>query len=760
MHSPISGTDVSMGSVLLSAINTTAYFNGLFGLGITVGSFNGKAIDPPLVQAVKSSGLIPSYTYGYTAGAHYSKCPTCLMCLYYLYGSNLASENAPSSLTLGGVDEARFEDHQVRFVLAKDNDLPQILVRGIELQEEASADDEEANEELSPEDGVSRTNISDWGNSFTAVVDTTTPYLWLPKKACDAIADSLDLQYNKSFDLYTMSNDRYREYRASDNASFTFSLSSIDNRDDFGDPLGTSGVVNITVPLKAFVAELSYPFMDGDLIGYGDPSIPYFTLRRSPDDSTYILGRAFLQESYIITKYDERAFSVHQARFVDDVVKDAEIESVKQASGSPYPAPATAGRQGLDTGQVAGITVGVVTSCCLAIVAWLWLRRRKNKRCQSLTDSVDGDKHIDSPGASTPPVTPLAKLWCRWRRLPKSADQQVPTIVSRGPAEAPDCEIYELPAPVPPAELNGLEDDEGLTGDTRFGLEGHENLTEYEQSRRKLDHQLQGPVPAYSPPLDGTIISEEKPSEDIERTLEPQIVSHAAPGLLAGGQTGPQTNSSTSSMSSPISPRTDSNGEPINLVSPMDATAPIFPGFNLHGSQPGSVSPLNSSSEEQSSDADSASQSNPKLTARPASVTVPSVTIPPPIQRTPIDPSKVVYMGEIPEDMLLPRRRSLPRINMESVVPSGNPAQHDEAETLGSDYTEEQERLAALAKKAGLAATSQSAERPEPHMQIQRSSSNQAEPDTPQSLQRIDPGAELVHVPQLAEKRYSWENSL
>lgn len=32
-----------------------------------------------------------------------------------------------------------------------------------------------------------------------------------------------------------------------------------------------------------------------------------------------------------------------------------------------------------------------------------------------------------------------------------------------------------------------------------------------------------------------------------------------------------------------------------------------------------------------------------------------------------------------------------------------------------------------------------------------------SQPRSPRSMERIDMGFELVHVPQVAEKRYSWE---
>ena len=69
----ITDTSLSMSGVLIAALNTTNYFDGLFGLGITQGNFGDKVAESPLTQAVKDFGWIPSYSYGYTAGAHYRR---------------------------------------------------------------------------------------------------------------------------------------------------------------------------------------------------------------------------------------------------------------------------------------------------------------------------------------------------------------------------------------------------------------------------------------------------------------------------------------------------------------------------------------------------------------------------------------------------------------------------------------------------------------------------------------------------------------
>jgi hypothetical protein len=621
--------------------------------------------------------------------------------------------------------------------------LPHTLVRGISL----SADDAD-----DVPDSWENQNfgVSDWNDSFTALIDSTTPYLWLPEDVCEQLAKNLNLTYDDNFDLYTLSNDKYNEYLNSDALSLTFSLSSIDNRDDFGDPLNAPGVVNISIPLKAFVGTIQYPFMGGASINYGDPAVPYFTLRKAPNNETYVIGRSFLQEAYLVTQYDQRQFSVHQARFPKEPIRGAEIETIGQGANSPYPAPATAKRSGLSTGAIVGIVIGVVAACLLAVAAWFLCRRRRKARSPTPADSIDEAKGAASSTTSDAPATPLAKFWSRLRGKPKTSLPESEKGTPATPAEAAHGEIYELPAPVPPAELDGIDDSE-LTGDTRLGLEGEENLSPYEQTRRKLERQLQGPVPAYSPPENGQEPPPEKAMYDLPPPRHAPSSENMLPVSPATG--GTNSNSLPNSVPSPISPRTDSNGELTDVVSPIAAEAPPFPPFSAHGSNSPSVSPLHSSSQGRSNDHVS-SRSNSDL---PSPISPPPMSLPhqtTAIQRTPIDPSKVVYLGEMPEHVTFPRRTSLPRINLANLnsLPQTEPQQTQQTSTLGSNYTEEQERLTHLARQNGAAAPDRST--------ALRQQTDGSEPSTPRSQERIDPGEELIHVPQMAARRYSWEDSV
>ncbi|EQL01006.1 Eukaryotic aspartyl protease family protein [Ophiocordyceps sinensis CO18] len=446
-YSPITNIAFGMSNVLLAAINTTNPYLGFFGLGIQQGRFGDIVADSPLTQAVKSFGWTPSYSYGYTAGAHY--------------------RNTVVSATLGGVDSARFVPHDTAFTLEQGESIPHTLVRGIQLAANESKDQ--------PDSWSSPVEIlSDWNSSFTAMIDSSTPYLWLPEPVCTRFAAALNLTYNSTYELYTLSNDLYRLYTAKNSLYFTFSLTSFDNHDNFGLPLEVPGLVNITLPLQAFVSVLEYPSARG-AIKYGDPAVPYFALRKSKND-TFVIGRTFLQESYLITKFDESLYSVHQALFPANAVRDANLVPIRQPSNSPYPPPPRPHQnEELTTGQMAGIIVGAVLLCTVIIVGCCYLRRRGRLSRRGKKSKDDIDDHNDSASTLAPdsPKTPvskiLSKIVCRKhsqsRRGVPGVDKAgtkngagVGGVGNQTPPEAPDGQIYELSASAAPIELDAGSD--------------------------------------------------------------------------------------------------------------------------------------------------------------------------------------------------------------------------------------------------------------------------------------------------------------
>lgn len=63
----------SLNESIISSINTTEYLTGFFGLGIVPGNFSDGQFKSPIGALVESADLIPSHSYGFTAGAPYRK---------------------------------------------------------------------------------------------------------------------------------------------------------------------------------------------------------------------------------------------------------------------------------------------------------------------------------------------------------------------------------------------------------------------------------------------------------------------------------------------------------------------------------------------------------------------------------------------------------------------------------------------------------------------------------------------------------------
>ena len=63
----------SFNKKIVAGINDTGYYTGFFGLGITPGRFNNVVAQSPIAALVEQDGIIPSHSYGYTAGAYYGK---------------------------------------------------------------------------------------------------------------------------------------------------------------------------------------------------------------------------------------------------------------------------------------------------------------------------------------------------------------------------------------------------------------------------------------------------------------------------------------------------------------------------------------------------------------------------------------------------------------------------------------------------------------------------------------------------------------
>ncbi|KAK7956937.1 eukaryotic aspartyl protease [Apiospora aurea] len=642
---------------VVAGINDTQYFTGFFGLGITPGRFEDAVVLSPLANLVEQVGIVPSHSYGYTAGAYYE-----------------GDSGTPISITLGGYDQNRFVPHATNFNLNIDQE-PEVLVRGISAQV--------TNPDGAPTKwGSTSKTLLAFNESVKAVIDTTTPYLWLPTPVCEHFAQALGLKWNETFGLYMYSSDGIFDSFQRPDLSFTFTLSSSDNLDNFGRPLEIPGAVNITISANAFAQTLRFPFHN--LFSYGDAAIPYFPLKRHDNASQAIIGRTFMQEAYLITNYESSTFSVHKALFPENPRRNTSIITIKRDGSTPYPGPPSQPGnkpEGLGTPQIIGIV-----------------------------EEEANEKFRTRGGRLERIFSRITKRFSA-KRGKKTDVHEVAGSTTRAVEVGADMnhERYELAVPPEPVELDA-SDAHSINDTTDFGSEDAHNLGAYEFARMKMDRQLQGPVPEYTPPAKGLSLEEEG--------------------------------------------RSDSSGG----VSPTSPTG---------------------------------------LLLQPP---------PPATQRAPIDTSRIVCLGPLPNNVRLPHQRPVPprlvgpegHAFVMPTIPSAEESRRESRrgsnDTLGSNFTVEEDEQGGLrvvegdntrrGSFGGLTPPSEPEEEPSPTSsrldgQDEFIHIPQPPPRSEDFSNRLDPradlvhiptppgapsptrgcldGVDVVHIPQPASRRYSWE---
>ncbi|KAK6075120.1 eukaryotic aspartyl protease [Seiridium cupressi] len=787
VHNSLTQNQTSLATQVVAAINDTDYYTGFFGLGITPGRFETTVVQSPIAALVERDAIIPSHSYGYTAGAY--------------YGGQFGT---PMSLVLGGYDQTRFVSHDTAFSLNSTTRQPEALVRAI------TASISSVNQASTAWNSTSL-SLSSFDESVVALIDSSTPYLWLPAVICDRFAEALNLTWNETFGLYLFSNNQIYEGFSDTDLAFTFSLSSNDNRDNFGDPLNVGGVVNITISANAFAQTLRYPFMN--LFEYGDAAIPYFPLKRADNGTQIIIGRSFLQEAYIKMNYESSTFSVHQALFPDSPSTNTSIVTVKSSANNPYPDAGSGSpeAEGLSTAAIVGIVVGACV-VLLSIILLCWCIRRRKRRQGGAATEVNSLKDSCSSLESDVPRTPVGRMFSRLtRKLPgrKSRRGLAHEISgdSTQPFEAAGQERYEMDAPPAPVELDAA-DTRSINGTTEFGTEETHDLSTYEVARRKMERQLQGPVPQYTPgpsPMDPPMGGFEKGYQDISPMphYRPSNRSLRSDNASLSPASTPTHDDYSYSIPSPMTPHGEWPPTQVpNAPPPMTFTAPTTLPRSL--SNPGSA---NTPSSPDTLDWRSISRS----ASSSGSPMVDHAHLAPPMtsyQRSPIDPSKVVCLGPLPGNIRPPHPTSMPRLVITNghtftlpTIPSAAESRREStADTLGSNFTVEEEEHNwnepehdETFGRFGLGGRPIEEEGSEPKSALSTSTLDGPadfvhipQPTTPVSATTnsgrletrndivhvptpIDPtvvptsssqrlnGFDLVHVPQPAERRYSWE---
>ncbi|KAL1639581.1 hypothetical protein SLS58_007781 [Diplodia intermedia] len=116
-------------------------------------------------------------------------------------------------------------------------------------------------------------------------IDSTLPYLWLPKEVCDTFQRAFGLSYDENTQLYLVDDTTHSQLKQ---LNPTVSLTLGD-----GTTAGTgqNNTVVISLPYAAFDLQASWPLTKN--------TTNYFPLKRAANSTQYTLGRAFLQEAYV-----------------------------------------------------------------------------------------------------------------------------------------------------------------------------------------------------------------------------------------------------------------------------------------------------------------------------------------------------------------------------------------------------------------------------------------------------------------------------
>jgi hypothetical protein len=288
---------------------------------------------PSFLSELKNQSLIPSLSWGYTAGAAYRDDPT--------FGS----------LVLGGYDTSRFEANNVSFAFAAD------FSRDLTVHLQSVSYDTLGSSPLLTE-------------SIPFFINSLVTHLWLPVEVCERFETAFNLTWNDTAQLYLIDDEAHSRL-SSLNPSLTFTLGNADSEGDS---------IEITMPYGAFDLSGKSPFVN--------PPSRYFPLKRAEEVNQYTLGRVFLQGAYVVADYERQTFSVSQALLPDaSRHSNATIVAIEPLGARKSSGP--------DVGTIAGAVVGAVVGLLIVAGAVFWWVRRRNPRKHSVVQ-MKGDTHVSS----------------------------------------------------------------------------------------------------------------------------------------------------------------------------------------------------------------------------------------------------------------------------------------------------------------------------------------------------------------------------
>ncbi len=380
---------------VIEGFATKDFYIGSFGL--SPHAVNISTLDnpqPSFLGALAQQNKTPSTSWAYTAGAYYRQ-PT-----------------AFGSLTLGGYDTTRFVQNNVTFAFGPDSSRDLVVA----IQSITS-------------DAATSPLLS---NVIYAYIDSLIPNIWLPVEACKAFEQAFGLTYNETAELYFV-NDTLHDRLVSQNPNVTFKLVSSSSTG--------KNTVDIVMHYGSFDLTAKYPIINN--------ATRYFPLKQAQNDSQYTLGRAFLQDAYVIADYDRSNFSVSQAVFPNGS-NTQQIVAIHRPEDMLPPTH----RKTLSTGAIVGIAVCAVVSSSVITAAIIRYRARKRtkERAQKLFSVGEG---IDRVQAKHGDGEMIGFQQSDYLEMPVTEPKELAAIDARRPElpAQPETPVCEMPEQTP--ELKG-----------------------------------------------------------------------------------------------------------------------------------------------------------------------------------------------------------------------------------------------------------------------------------------------------------------
>ncbi|TVY37037.1 hypothetical protein LSUB1_G006190, partial [Lachnellula subtilissima] len=389
----------ALGDQVVGGITTKDFFLGLLGVNPAATNFPYMTSPvPSYLSTLKAQNFIPSLSYAYTAGNQYR------------------FTKVLGSLTLGGYDASLFEPNELTMAFGSSSELT-INVNKITM---------------SSKNG----NKTLGSTSFSASIDSTVPYLYLPEEVCQQFEDAFGIVYDTPSGLYLV-NDTLHTLLLSEAADITFTLTDEKSK----------VLVDIVLPYQAFDLVAQWPLVQNDT--------RYFPLKRAADNNQTTLGRAFLQEAYLIADYERSNFSISQRKW--DANAKASIQPISLSSDTP---PST--HKKTSVGVYAGITIGIAVLLTVLVAGFIILRKKYRNTRDIRTELRSMPAHSPKPslpGSSLARSSlPSFSLSSKSGPLQRDDYQYQPVMVSPSLTYFSGSELDAVSTELQSPELGGKKD--------------------------------------------------------------------------------------------------------------------------------------------------------------------------------------------------------------------------------------------------------------------------------------------------------------